>query len=37
MGYQVSTVQPPYMQPRAEASLPVMMILPSVLFIGSMR
>src|ERR1700720_22649 len=33
MGYQVTTVHPANMQPKAAAELPSMMILPAVLFI----
>jgi hypothetical protein len=36
MGYQVTTVHPANMQPRAAAELPSMMILPAVLSMRSM-
>ena len=36
MGYQVTTVHPANMQPRAAAELPSMIILPAVLFMRSM-
>ena len=35
MGYQVTTVKPANMQPRAQAALPSMMILPAVSFMRS--
>jgi hypothetical protein len=37
MGYQVTTVTPANMAPRAQAELPSMMILPAVSFIRSTR
>ena len=37
MGYQVTTVTPANMQPRAAAALPSMMILPAVLSMRSMK
>src|SRR4051812_37968575 len=37
MGYQVNTVTPANMEPRAAAALPSMMILPVVLSMRSMR
>src|SRR5437667_12370786 len=37
MGYQVTTVTPANMQPRAAAELPSMMILPAVLSMRWMR
>jgi hypothetical protein len=37
IGYQVTTVTPPKIEPMAAAALPSMMIFPSVAFIRSMR
>ena len=36
IGYQVTTVHPANMQPRAAAELPSMMIFPAVLLMRSM-
>ena len=37
MGYQVTTVTPANIAPRAQAALPSMMILPAVAFMRSTR